>query len=343
MSFSTRRFLAAALALGCAVHSLQAADASFQEVYDLLKANLAGLDESELNRAAVDGLLTKLRGRAYLATNPAAAGAESSGPVISRSVVYDGTMAYIRFSRIDAAAPAEFDKTLARLSSTNTLKGVVLDLRFADGLDFAAAAALADRFVPAGKPLLDWGKGMQMATDKTNAVRLAAAVLVNRQTTGAAEGLAAALQKNQAALLAGAGTGGSAGILKDFKLKNGRTLRIATAVIKTGQDEPLPAGGLTADILVATPPDEERRLMDDPWHTPPKSPQAAASAGTNRPNRMNEAELVRRMKDGMSSESESVWPPGAPRDPEKPSLRDPALVRALDLLKGLSVVYGRRR
>ena len=273
MSFSTRRFLAAALALGCAVHSLQAADASFQEVYDLLKANLAGLDESELNRAAVDGLLTKLRGRAYLATNPAAAGAESSGPVISRSVVYDGTMAYIRFSRIDAAAPAEFDKTLARLSSTNTLKGVVLDLRFADGLDFAAAAALADRFVPAGKPLLDWGKGMQMATDKTNAVRLAAAVLVNRQTTGAAEGLAAALQKNQAALLAGAGTGGSAGILKDFKLKNGRTLRIATAVIKTGQDEPLPAAGSRPTSSSPRPRTKSAVSWTIPGTRPPRAPK----------------------------------------------------------------------
>src|SRR2546428_13240443 len=38
----------------------------FQEVYELLRANLAGTDEGELNRAAVRGLLSQLQSRASL-------------------------------------------------------------------------------------------------------------------------------------------------------------------------------------------------------------------------------------------------------------------------------------
>lgn len=57
------------------------ADPSFQEIYEVLRSHLAGLDEAELNRAAVEGLLARLRGRALFATNPAQAQAEPTGPI----------------------------------------------------------------------------------------------------------------------------------------------------------------------------------------------------------------------------------------------------------------------
>lgn len=324
------------------------ADPSFQEIYEVLRSHLAGLDEAELNRAAVEGLLARLRGRALFATNPAQAQAEPTGPILAKATVYDDAYAYMRFSRVDAGAAADFDKTLRGLASSNKLKGLVLDLRFADGQDYAAAAAVADRFLASERPLLDWGSGLVRSTDKTNAVRMPVAVLMNRQTTGSAETLAAVLQKSEVALLVGANTTGAAGIMKDFKLKNGQTLRVATALIKLGQGETLSAKGLVADIPVSLPPEEERRFLDDPYRNPQKPTLSAAGpgtnslAGTNRAGRVNEAELVRRMKDGMNPDSELAMLLSSLRDSERPALRDPALVRALDLLKGLAVVYGRR-
>ena len=61
--------------------------------------------------------------------------------------------------------------------------------------------------------------------------------------------------------------------------------------------------------------------------------------GTNRVprrSRFNEAELVRERRDGLSRDSELT----AEEDngPERTLVRDPALARALDLLKGLAVV-----
>ena len=326
-----------------------AAEPTFQEVYELLRTNAAGLNETDLNQAAVEGLLLKLRGRAVLVTNPASGKAETPVPLLSKSCVYDDAYAYVRLSRLDAGAAEEFDKALSQLSSSNKLRGLVLDVRFADGQDYAAAGAVADRFFSSERTLLDWGTAQAKSKDKTNAWRMPVAVLVNRQTTGAAEALAAILQKNEIALLVGANTPGAAGVMKDFKLQNGQTLRIAVASLKLGEGEPLSAKGLTADISMTLPPEEEKRLMDEPSRTPGRTTARAGStgtnalAGTNRPGRINEAELVRRMKEGLSPEPDMLWLlTAAAAEPDRSGLRDPALLRALDLLKGLAVVYGKK-
>jgi hypothetical protein len=61
-------------------------------------------------------------------------------------------------------------------------------------------------------------------------------------------------------------------------------------------------------------------------------------SGTNRVARrprFNEAELVRERREGISEADMTAL---RERDPEKPQVNDPALARALDLLKGLAVV-----
>ena len=83
------------------------------------------------------------------------------------------------------------------------MKGVALDLRYAVGDDYAAAAAAADLFVKKELPLLNWGNGMVRSKEKTNAIALPVAVLVNRQTAGAAEALAAAVQGQPALIIVG--------------------------------------------------------------------------------------------------------------------------------------------
>ena len=63
-----------------------------------------------------------------------------------------------------------------------------------------------------------------------------------------------------------------------------------------------------------------------------------ASNGTNRAarrTRFNEAELVREHREGISEADVTSL---REREPEKPLVNDPALVRALDLLKGLALV-----
>jgi hypothetical protein len=318
----------------------------FQEVYELVRTHLTGATDADLNRAAVEGLFTGLRGNISLVDSNATA-ARTNVALVSRSLLLEDDVAYVRVGRMEDGLAKEFAGAIQQSSATNKLKGVVVDLRFADGQDYAAAAAVADLFLAEAKPLLDWGNGAVKSEKKTYALKLPSAVLVNRETRGAAEALAAVLRETGVALILGGTTAGQAMTSQEFLLKNGQRLRIATSPVKLGDGTALSAQGVKPDIQVAVNPDDERAYFEDAYTRLPKTSVAAgtgASAtnqldGTNRPARRpraTEADLVRARRDGTNLDTE--LPSARDAEPEKPLIRDPALARAVDLLKGLAVV-----
>jgi hypothetical protein len=195
---------------------------------------------------------------------------------------------------------------------------------------------------------MDWGNGMKKSTGRTDPISLPMALLVNGQTAGAAEALAGILRQADVALLIGSNTAGRASIAREFALKNGQRLRIATTPVKMGNGQPFPLTGLKPDIQVQVAAEDERAYFDDAYKMLPKSgllPGTASdanptsSASTNRAprRRINEAELVRMLREGETQELEAALAP-RPIDPARPLVNDPALARAIDLLKGLAVV-----
>jgi C-terminal processing protease CtpA/Prc len=315
-----------------------------QEVYDLLKANLTGVSDADLNGAAVDGLLTSLRGKVTLLPADRVVGEQATGPLLTRTTLLEDDVAYLRVGRIADGLAQEISAAHEALSRTNKLKGLVLDLRFAGGEDFTAAAAAADLFVAKERPLLDWGNGMEKSKDKDNAVKLPVAVLVNRDTSGAAEALAAVLRETGSGLILGGTTAGGAMTTRDFPLKNGQRLRIASVPVKLGDGTPMSAQGVKPDIEVVVAPDEERAYLANAYATLPRTGGdlgvLAGMEGTNRQirrPRVSEADLVRERREGTNLNLEDFT---AARDREspKPLIRDPVLARAVDLLKGLAVV-----
>jgi hypothetical protein len=324
----------------------------FNEVYGLLRANLAGLSEAELSRAAVQGFLSQLNGRATLVGAETPDHAPGSAPI--RTAIYDGAFGCLRVGQLSAGSDAECASALRGLLATNRLKGIVFDLRAAGGDGYAAAAAIADAFCASGKPLLDWGDGLKKSTDKTNVISLPVAVLVDRKTRGAAEALAAILRQTDTGLLIGATTAGQASITKDFPLKNGQHLRIATTPIRLGDGRPFPLSGLKPDIEVQASPEADTSSLAAADKAPSKTSRLASARGaatnlnlsaTNRPRtRVNEAELVRMLRDGEPLEGDRpsalvrVNEPAGQAGPGGLPEADPALARALDLLKGLAVV-----
>ena len=145
---------------------------------------------------------------------------------------------------------------------------MILDLRYAAGDDYAAAAATAELFIKKEQPLLDWGTGMVRSKDKSDAISLPVAVLVNRQTAGAAEALAAVLRETGSGLILGDRTAGQAMIAQEFPLKNGERLRIATAPIQLGDGSALSEQGLKPDITVEVTPADERAYYADAYKAP---------------------------------------------------------------------------
>jgi len=312
-------------------------------VFDLVRAHLAGTSEAELNRTAVEGLLAGLRGKVRLVTETNLPVLPTNAPLVSKTNLLEDDIAYVRVSRVADGLASAVSAAYQTLSASNKLKGLVFDLRFADGEDFAAAAAVADLFIAKERPLLDWGRGVVKSTEKPNALTLPVAVLINRETTGAAEALAAGLRDAGVGLLLGGPTAGLGMVMSEYPLPGGQWLRIASAPVKLGDGTALSAQGVKPDIEVKVGLDDERIYLRDAYGLVAKPGVKSgaisnALAGTNAANRrprITEADLVRERREGKSLEE---FTPARDREPLKPQINDPALARAVDLLKALAVV-----
>jgi hypothetical protein len=133
-------------------------------------------------------------------------------------------------------------------------------------------------------------------------------ILVNSQTSGTAAQLATDLRNSASAILIGSTN----------SPKN-----------------------LAPDILVAVSPEQEKKFQDNPFLAGLTNPFGSASP-TNLlgfVEHTSEAELVRkRIKDG--EDDGDVASPRA--EPSTPVVRDPALARAMDLLKALAALHPAR-
>jgi hypothetical protein len=346
----------------------------FQEIYSLIRAHAAGVSDAELNRAAVQGLVNALSPKVSLSSNNTPTKPPVEIPLLGPPAVFEDDIACLRVRRVGDGLAAAVRSACQRLSSTNRLSGLVLDLRYADGTDYAAAVAVADLFVTKSAPLLNWGDGMVNSHEKTDAIRLPVVVLVNHETARAAEALAALVRQTGTGLVLGNPTAGQAMVMQDFPLKDGEHLRIATVPVTLGNGSTLSAQGIKPDISVSVSPENERTYYADAFAVLPaaSSPDGTAAAGTSptntvslaphrgrlneaelvrqhkqgpvqnasssSPARMSEAELVREHKQGIDPDGDADEAPAPQPEVAAPMVNDPVLARALDLLKGLAVI-----
>jgi hypothetical protein len=111
--------------------------------------------------------------------------ADTSSMDLVKSVVLENNVAYLRVGEVGKNLAEEIQLAQKALAVTNKIVGTILDLRFADGVDLAAAKAAASLFAAKKLPL---------------------AILVNGQTHGAAAVLAATLREARDGLVFGSAT-----------------------------------------------------------------------------------------------------------------------------------------
>jgi carboxyl-terminal processing protease len=237
---------------------------------------------------------------------------------------------------------AAFDQ----LTESNKLSGLVVDLRFADGDDYAAAVAVASLFLADEVPLLNWGEGLKRSQAREDAILLPVATLVNAKTGEAAEALAAMMRQSGVALVIGSRTSGTAGIMESFPLSTGQELRVTVANVQLGDAKSLDTDGVQPDVEVPVSLADEERFVADPSYTPRSQPLTATDANgeTNalnaaRRSRTDEAELVRRWR----GEAPTATGENADSAAETEQIRDPVLLRALDLMEGLAILRSWQR
>jgi len=307
----------------------------WQEVYELALRHVPGLSKSELDRALLDGLLARLGYRAALLPPDDPLPLPESP--VKQAEVFDGNVGYIRVARVEASLPRELPNVWQALRATNAVAGWILDLREADGLDYAAAQATAALFLEQPMALLDWGAGAATVSPASPPCREFLVVLVNGQTRGAAEALAGALRLGRGAVLVGSRTAGAAALTQVFRLSNGQRLRLATTPVRLASGPSLSPTGLEPDIPVAVSREAELTWLADPFaagHAPPSRPGERVETAARR-SRANEAALVRAMRQNAAA-ADTDTP-----DPEAAGpnvVRDPALARALDLVKAMAIL-----
>jgi hypothetical protein len=343
--FRVLALLSALLLVGQAGASAEATSEmpDFKEIYDTIAAHGA-VSSAELNRAAVQGLLEVLGPKASLVMSGAGtAGTNGTGSSLNKVTVFDDGIAYFRIGQVGGDLAPALMRSFRQINATNAVHGVVLDLRYSAGENYTAAAETTDLFVSKAEPLLDAGGGVISSHDKTNALRAPVAIIVNHNTARAAEALAAMLRDLGTGLIIGNRTAGEALMAQEFPLKNGDRLRVATGPMKLGDGTVLSTNGVKPDIEVSITPEEERAYYADAFlvRTNTGSMSSTNQAAETRRVRLNEAELVREHKEGLSPDAEDAATV-RPLKPNVPVVNDPALARALDLLKGLAVVRGVR-
>ena len=251
------------------------------EIIATLKQNYVDretLDAQKLNDASVAGILQMLGTGAKLLTAdeaksnsvPVIEPNASAHEILARIEVIQPDIGYIRVTDVVSETPLALDAELKKFAQAK-VTGYVLDLRFADGTNFAAAAAVASRFLPAGVELftLKHSDGEPQSYRTTEAPQSLAAelakqpllLLVNGQTRGSAEVLVGALRTQDRGIVIGGLTAGLPAAWQDYPLSDGRVLRMATAKIAFPKGKEIFPTGISPDIQIKIDPKTEHAAV----------------------------------------------------------------------------------
>lgn len=290
------------------------------------------LSDIEVKRSTVQGLLARLAPGVILTAAPKA-GAGDVRPF--RSEVIDERIGYLRMGSTTPENVAALDTALAGFVGKK-LGSLVLDLRATPaGSEFDQAVEVCRRFVPKGKVLFTVKKANvkleEVLTSKDDpAFRGIIVVLVDQDTAGAAEVIAAVLRTQVRAMIIGQQTRGEAVEFRNVPLESGEVLRVAVAEVTLPDSAPVFPGGVKPDV----PVDMSQATTDEVLAQGLESGVAGLIFETERP-RMNEASLVAGRNPDLDAMQAAQHLPG---EKPKPPLRDAVLQRAVDFIT-LSLIH----
>lgn len=320
--------------------SRDAADAmtpeELKQAIDILRDNYIrpdNLSEDALARAGMQGLLDRLGAGARV--YPQKADAPTVESPFHHELLRPG-VAYVRLGSLNGDNLAALDKALND-QGANPAGALILDLRASPpSTDFEFAAEVCRRFCPRGRILFSIKRPKvndeEILTSRDEPRwRGLLVVLVDGDTAGGGEVIAAVLHTHLRAYVVGQRTQGEAAQFEDVRLAGGKTLRVAIGEVSLPDNTPVFPGGLQPDLPVAVSPEETRDVL-----------AAALNGGLaplveekERPH-LSEAALVA----GTSPELDAMREAQKLREKgqtPKPALRDVTLQRALDYIASVMV------
>jgi len=161
-------------------------------------------------------------------------------------------VAYIQLTGVDAATVQSFVATL-RETVTESVRGLILDLRNCHGGNAEDALKIADPFYTEGSSVIvkiqdSNGTSTLSATAKTDAIKVPIIVVQNQGTSDAAEVICASFQANRRALLLGTRTNGNAGQITTRDLGGKLKLHFVSSLYQTPGGRVISGQGVRPDI-----------------------------------------------------------------------------------------------
>ncbi len=308
-----------------------------QTAFQILRRDYIRRDDltfEELNRAALQGLLERLDFGASLVALDAAKPEVAAG-VHQEFLAPD--IAYLRPESFGEGVGDMFAKALREVAGKKATC-LFLDLRAGGTGSFDEAAKVLECFVPAGEVIF---KLKQLGRDDAELFVSrgetiwsgSLVLLVDADTTNAAETVAAFLKQRRGALVAGEKTRGATVRYTELNLDGKTALRYASAEMLLPDNTSLFKKGISPHIQVALPKDKKDRIL--------KSSRGASLkpyiVDRVRP-RYNEAALVK----GSNPELDDYVrrSQGKPLPGDDGQLRDLVIQRAIDLVQSDSFFAG---
>jgi hypothetical protein len=304
------------------------APGEMEETIRTLKSNFVNpnaLKDQEINRATLEGLLARLHDGAMLLPGKTTK-AESPAPFYSE--VLGNHIGYVRIGALSSDNLGALDKTLADFAGKK-IDAMVIDLRATSSSDFNLAAEMTKRFVPKGKTLWTLRKTAAhqyraFTNDRDPVFQGTTMVLLDGETSGPAEAMAAALKAHDQVLLIGQPSAGRAVEYSDFPLTSGKILRVAVGEVIGPNGVSLFPDGVKPDLPVELPLAQKHRIFS-------QSAQRGLTTFVfegERPH-FNEAALIA----GTNPEIEIRQQRHGPEE----SMHDSVLQRAVDVITSLTI------
>jgi carboxyl-terminal processing protease len=246
-----------------------------------------------------------------------------------KSRILDKGYGYVRISHFQERTGEEFAATLNKLRAENggSLRGLVIDLRNNPGGLLESAVVVAGRFIDAKAKngLIVTTKGREESSRMTLTTgmndkepRYPVVVLINGGSASASEIVAGALQDHKRAVIMGTQSFGKGSVQTIFPLRGGAGLKLTTARYYTPNGRSIQAKGITPDIIVET----GESLL------PTKKKELS----------YHEKDLENHITDGKKEQPLSAPLQTPAVKPAGDDAKDNQLARALDLLKGITLL-----
>jgi carboxyl-terminal processing protease len=190
---------------------------------------------------------------------------KSGFPAPFYSEMLGNHIGYVRIGSLTNDNLRAVEKALTDFISKK-VDALVIDLRDTNSNDFDIAAEMTKRLAGKDKPLWTVRKtaahqDRTFTNERDPVFQGTVMVLIDSETSGPAEAMAAALKAHGQALLIGQPSAGRAVEYSDFSLSSGKILRIAVGEVIGPNGQSLFPGGVKPDVPVELGPAQKHQIF----------------------------------------------------------------------------------